>query len=141
METPDESLAPWAHPKAQEWLALILRRSNLVDSLAALIENPTEPLGMEQQRVLTMLLVVLGHPGLWPEEKRELFARCATRLQSYAKQTREEVKLNLKSVEQKTAAVVNADWDVELEMLRRRSGISKRINALSLPATWKRFWN
>jgi hypothetical protein len=141
METPDESLAPWAHPKAQEWLTLILRKSDLVDSLAALIESPAEPLDMGQQRVLTMLLVVLGHPGVWPEEKRELFTRCATRLHSYARQTREEAKLNLKAVEQKTATVVNADWDVELEMLRRRGGISKRVNALALPATWKRFWN
>ncbi|MEQ1904446.1 MAG: hypothetical protein ABL888_09695, partial [Pirellulaceae bacterium] len=110
METPDECLAPWAHPKAQEWLSLILRKSDLVDSLAALIENPTDPLDMGQQRVLTMLLVVLGHPGLWPEEKRELFTRCASRLHSCARQNREEAKLNLKAVEQKVATVVNADW-------------------------------
>ncbi len=141
METSDESLAPWAHPKAQEWLTLILRKSDLVDSLAALIENPAESLDMGQQRVLTMLLVVLGHPGIWPAEKQELFARCAARLHSYARQTRDEAKLNLKAVDQKAAMVVNADWDVELEMLRRRGGISKRVNALSLPATWKRFWN
>ncbi len=141
METPDESLAPWAHPKAQEWLALILRKSDLLDSLAAVIESPTEPLGMGQQRLMAMLLIVLGHPGLWPEEKQEVLKVCASRLHSLARQTREEAKLNLKSIDQKAATVVNADWDVELEMLRRRSGISKRVNKLTLPVSWKRFWN
>jgi hypothetical protein len=136
-----EGLAPWAHPKAQEWIKLILDKSELINAFEEIVTDETRPLNLHEVRVFGMLAALLGHPQIWPENRRANFVRCAMRLHSVARQFQQDDPAFGKSFEPKAAKLIAEDWQVEVEMVRRRGGISKRVIPLKLPHTWKRFWN
>lgn len=136
-----ETLAPWAHPKAQEWIKLVLEKSELINEFEKAVLGAQQDLPLHDIRLLSMLAVLLGHPQIWPEERRASFVECANRLNQAARALRERDPLFAKSFEPKAAKLIDEDLQVEIEMLRRRGGLSRRINPLQLPHSWKRFWN
>jgi hypothetical protein len=141
MTEPVESLAPWAHPKAQEWIKLVLEKSELLGVFEQIVLDENQLLRMSEIRFLGMVALLLGHPQIWPEHRRARFVDCATRLHRLARQAQQEDPSLGKSFEPRSAKVVAEDWHVEVEMLRRRGGISKRVVPLQMPHSWKRFWN
>lgn len=136
-----ESLSPWAHPKAQEWIELILEKSDLLNAFQQTVMDESRTPNVHEIRVYEMLATLLGHPQIWPENRRQDFIRCATRLHFVARQAQQDDPGFGKSFEPKAAKLIAEDWQVEVELVRRRGGISKRVVPLKLPLTWKRFWN
>lgn len=137
---PTNSLSPWAHPKAQEWLVTIFEKSGLLNELENWAFANDQVMDFEHQRLLASLLLILGHPEIWPSTERD-------RLENMVKGLVEANRIRvlqkppqLSLEESQRAAALKTEWDVELEMLRRRVGVSRKVNKLEKPRSWCRFW-
>jgi hypothetical protein len=136
----DES-APWKHPKAQRWLEILFEKSDLIVELETWVFRDSKEYTAEQIRLITVLLVILGHPGIWPEDQRERYQKLAARLHTLSKEFRAERKSAISVAEHKRLEAIHQQWELETEMLRRRADLSKRTTKLELPESWVRFWN
>lgn len=133
--------APWLHPKAQRWLLSLFDKSDLINEVEAWVFRDSEELNADQLRMATVLLVILGHPKIWPVEQRDRLQKLAARLHTLSKQIRSERTSAVSIAEHKKMATINEEWEYETELLRRRAAISKRTTKVQTPKTWLRFWN
>ncbi|MEZ6093274.1 MAG: hypothetical protein R3C03_03405 [Pirellulaceae bacterium] len=141
MSESESDFSPWSHASANKWLGMIFSRSELIDEFERWASRDTEHLSEYQLRLLTSLLVILGHPSIWPEEEQARLSKLAMRAHSLVRNYREEKRSAQSVAEHQFRQQVQQDLDVEAELLRRRANISKRTNKLTLPKSWYRFWN
>lgn len=132
--------SPWKHPKAQRWFKELLEETHLPLMIEDALEKPDAELSRGESRLFLSLMIMLGRKGIWPENRESLFRTVIrkTVIVMTRKQGRSDKPLTLS--EHKVHAKVNSAMDGELEILRRRIGMSNRKTALSPPKSWGRFW-
>lgn len=143
-EKPGESgdLAPWAHPKAQHWFDTLLERSGLLLSLREALEDPRGELTCNQLRSMIFLLYTLSIEGVWPAGQEPLLQRLTMRIHSLAQRIQSLPHKGHQTIAAHQAAIHDRQQlEQELELLRRKAGISKRVTPLKLPPDWQRIWN
>ena len=138
----ESDLAPWAHPKAIHWYETLFERSGLLYSLRVMLDDETQNLTCNQLRSTVALLYLLSIEGIWPAEERPLLTKLTLRIHTLAKKIQIETGSKPLTVSQHQQAIhAQAQLEHELEMLRRRVGISNRKTPLKRPPDWQRVWN
>lgn len=142
-QTGDHSdLAPWAHPKAQHWFDTLFERSGLLLSLRESLEDDRAGLTCNQLRAIVALLYMLSIEGIWPAGQQALFQRMTMRIHSLAQKLQGQSAVGKKTVAEHQQAIHSRQQlDHELELLRRKAGISRRVTELKAPPDWQRVWN
>ena len=138
-------LSPWAHPKAQRWFESLLERSGFVSEVEDVVQLDQDHFELPHARMLLALLILLGRPGIWPEDKQRVLQRAASRIAKAAEQDSGGVSVGKKAKpvtldQHKRNTVAKKSIEAELEMLRRRAGMSNRKSKLPPPPTWTNFW-
>lgn len=142
MEPPSDDLAPWAHPKAERWIDSLFERSGLLTSLRESLEDPYGGLTCNQLRSIVALLYFLSIDGIWPAGQEPLLQKMTMRIHSLAQKIKVETGSRPLTVSEHQEAIhARGQLDHELELLRRRAGISLRKTELRFPPDWKRIWN
>lgn len=137
----DSSISPWSHPKAQEWFKTIFERSGALLSLQDEVFRHGDEFEVPQIRLFASLLLVLGREGVWPAANRADLAKLAERLSELLKRKLKAPQRPLTVEAHRLNSQQIAEAEQELEMLRRTVGLSRRINKLEVPASWRGFWN
>lgn len=134
-------LSPWAHPKTQGWFHQVLTRSGFLDDLERTLRQPVEKISLGQCRMILMMVILLGRPGIWPPGYEELLELVDQRVNEVlAIQQKPGVAQKLTIHEHRQREAVMREVKVELEFLRRRIGKSRLKTPLSQPETWGNFW-
>jgi hypothetical protein len=132
-------LSPWAHPKAQEWFEAVFKRSGIIENIENSLTRHAKELTVERLRALVSLLILLGRPGVWPSDQVLQLRKMVQML----------VQLRADAAHVKRAQTIEghqqmhqllANLDEELDILRRQTGVSRRIVSASRPRTWSKFW-
>lgn len=146
MPNKNNDLSPWAHPKAQRWFATLLERSGFISEIEDTVQLDDDHLDLPHGRMMLALLILLGRNGIWPEEKKRVLQRAASRISKLASQgpaapiAQKKKHRPLTLAQHKRNTVAQKAIQVELEFLRRRAGMSNRTSKLTPPVTWKNFW-
>ncbi len=135
-------LSPWAHPKAQHWFDTLFERSGLLLNLREALEDDRAELTCNQLRAIVALLYMLGIEGIWPAGQEPLLQRMTMRIHSLAQRLQTQAADGKKTVAEHQHAIhARQQLDHELELLRRKAGISRRVTELKAPPDWQRIWN
>ncbi len=132
--------SPWAHPKSQAWFEMVFERSGLIEMLAAAVDSPHDPLTLPQQRLVASLCMILGRPGIWPSNQNATFQKIVIGLLRNRRLGTGDVSRPVTMAEHRKRLAFNENYEIELESLRRRIGLSKKVNRLQQPRAWERFW-
>ncbi len=138
-ETTD--LSPWVHPKAQSWFHALFRKSNLALALEDELRKPEEQLTPAIMRMILAFAVLLGRPEIWPENERVVLTAIMNKARKYSRQPPKSASGRpLTLAEHQTYTNATAELAYEVELLRRRLGISVRTTPVSTPKSWEPFW-
>lgn len=135
------SISPWSHPKAQEWFETIFERSGALLSLQDEVFRHGDEFDVPQIRMFASLLMILGREGVWPAAHRADLAKVVERLSELLKQKQKGPQRPMTVEAHRLNGQQLAEAEQELELLRRMLGLSRRINKLEVPSSWRGFWN
>jgi hypothetical protein len=137
----DSTIAPWAHPKAHEWFETIFDRSGVLLRLSEEIYRDSSQIELPQIRLFASLLILLGRDGIWPASQKNELIKMADRLSELLRGKLKAPRTAMTMDEHKLHGQLVAEAEHEVELLRRMVGISRRLNKLGQPTSWKGFWN
>lgn len=137
----DSTIAPWAHPKAHEWFETIFDRSGVLLRLSEEVYRDSNQIDLPQIRLFTSLLILLGREGIWPASQQNELVKMAERLSELLKEKLKAPREAMTMDEHKLRGQMVAEAELEVELLRRMVGLSRRLNKLGQPTSWKNFWN
>ncbi len=141
----ESNLSPFAHPKAQRYFATLLERSGLIREIEDTLQLTDDNLDLSHIRLLSAMLILLGRPGIWPTDKQRVLARASTRLSGISKRDANlptDKRTKPLSLDQHNLHdQLMASIKTELELLRRRGGISNRVSSIEQPDSWGKFWS
>lgn len=136
-------LAPWAHPKAQQWYSQLLNKSGLIDHVFQFNEIPDSQLDVAQVRLMNGILMLLARPGVWPERDAFILKTTAEKISRFLeKASRAEPgnqPLSIKEHQQRQQE--QQALKAEMAVLNGRLALSKSQKPGRQPIAWKRFWN
>lgn len=132
-------LAPWSHPKAQEWYEAIFKRSGLVENIENFVARHAKELTVERFRALVAILILVGRPGIWPADKVSQLRQIVQTLIRLRAELAATRKAQTIEGHQHTHRLLQ-HLDQELDVLRRQTGVSRRIVSSGRPSTWSKFW-
>lgn len=140
-EEKGNDLSPWVHPKSQAWFQALFRRTNLLMSLENEMKRPNEQLDIHIVRMALAMAVMFGRPEIWPSGDREV-------MELVVAKAREFVKLPPQAKSGKAVTVAEhqahsklvAEMNSEIEIVRRRLGTSVRKTRVTIPESWRPFW-
>jgi hypothetical protein len=139
--TDELTISPWSHPKAQEWFETIFERSGALLSLSDEVFRHGQEFDVPQIRMFASLLLILGREGVWPVAHRGDLTKLVDRLLELLKQKQKGPQQPMTVEAHRLNGQQLAEAEQELELLRRSVGLSRRINKLESPASWRGFWN
>ena len=143
----ETNLAPWSHPKAQRWFDTLLERSGFIQEIEDQTHLDDSQWDVSRARIVLSFLVMLGRPGIWPDRHRGVLNRAASKanrtLENPADRPvetgrRKKRPLTLEQ-HQKTNQAKSAIMK-EIEIVRRRAGMSNRKMPIKQPPQWGKFW-
>lgn len=141
----ENNLSPWAHPKAQRWFATLLERSGFIAEIEDTLQLDDSHFELGHGRMMLALMIMLGRPGIWPDDKKRVLNRAASKVNKLANDDSPKASSGKKpkplslDQHQRNAKAKKAVQD-EIEIVRRRAGMSNRKSKLPPPETWKGFW-
>ena len=134
------NLSPWMHPKAKRWFQELLEETHLPLMMEHAVDKPDDTLGEGETRLMVALALLLGRDGIWPAQ-RDLVLRTIVRKGNVVATRSSERKEGPISLSQhRDQASRHQQMIHEVEMLRRRIGMSNRRAAMDPPA-WGKFWS
>ncbi len=140
-ETQSTDLAPWAHPKAQRWFRDLLEETSLPLALDDEISQAENQDDFEKIRVILALALLIGRPGIWPENRNSLLraaVRAAHQITNKTPGQKDGRPMTIAEAKGRTA-----DHDAirhEIELMRRRLKMSNRKSEMYPPTTWGNIW-
>ena len=136
-------IAPWSHHNARQWFEALLSKSRFIDHVETVCEKRDSGLDIPRARVFASVLIMLGRPGIWPDKHADLLHSVTKKLDRVLKNPAPNVKSKtpLSLDEHRIRGLHSQAFEFELEMLKRRTGISVRKSVLRKPPSWKMFWN
>lgn len=134
-------LAPWVHPKSKAWFKVLFRRTNLTMALQDELNRPIEQLDIHIVRMALAMAVMFGKPEIWPEEDRQILKLIVNKAREFARTPPQSVTGKPVSVaEHQAHSKLVKELTAEVELVRRRLGISVLKTKASIPPSWQRFW-
>ncbi len=135
-------LSPWAHPKAQAWFEALFRRTNLLMSLEDELNKPDDQLMPEIARLILAFSILLGRPEIWPESEFPILNKVVVRTKEISqKPASSSIGKPISLAEHQLHKKATGQIAQEIELIRRRVGVSVRKSKVSAPATWQPFWS
>lgn len=147
MSEDSKDLSPWAHPKAQKWFETLLERSGFINEVEDNLQHDEDLFELSHGRMLLALLILLGREGIWPESKKRVLQRAASKINAAANRSDESSDTKRKKTspltvdEHRRKSAAKAAISAELELLRRRAGMSNLKRTVPQPNTWNEFWS
>lgn len=134
-------LSPWVHPKAQQWYFALFRKTNLAMALDDELKRPEAQLTPAIMRMILAFAVLLGRPEIWPENERDVLTAIMIKAKEYSqKPPRSPSGKPLTLLEHQSYVQTTTELAYEVELLRRRLGVSVRKTAVGTPKSWEPFW-
>jgi hypothetical protein len=134
-------LSPWVHPKSQAWFRALFRRTNLIMALEDEINKPDDQLSPEVARLILAISILLGRPEIWPEDDQPTLKKIMRRAKELSqKPPTSGTGKPLSLAEHQAHKNSDTQMTHELEILRRRLGVSVRKTKLGAPPSWEPFW-
>lgn len=134
-------LSPWVHPKAKNWFYALFRKSNLAIALEDELRKPEEQLTPAIMRMILAFGVLLGRPEIWPENERDILEAIVDKAKQVSQNPPKSASGKpLTLAEHQTYSHTTAELAYEIELLRRRLGISNRKTPVGTPKSWEPFW-
>lgn len=137
----ETSIAPWSHPKTHEWFETIFDRSGVLLRFSEEVFKDSSQLELPQIRLFASLMILLGREGIWPDSQKNDLVKIAERLSELLREKLKAPRQAMTMDEHKLNAQLVAEAEHEVELLRRTVGLSRRLNKLGQPTSWKGFWN
>lgn len=132
--------SPWKHPKAKRWFEELLEETHLPLMMEHAVDKADDSLNEGETRLMVALALLLGREGIWPA-KRDMLLRTIVRKGDVVvnrKGSRSDGPMSLAELKLKSAQ--HEKLVQEVELLRRRIGMSNRKTQLDPPA-WGEFWS
>lgn len=134
-------LSPWIHPKAQAWFGALFNRTNLDLSIEDELNKPVDQLTPEAVRAILAIAVLMSRQEIWPKGQRGVLKRAMRKAQEYCQLPPTSQNGNpLTLVEHQAHKNTVVQMTQELELLRRKLGISVRKTKVETPESWGPFW-
>ncbi len=134
------SYSPWRYRNAQVWLAGIADQSGLMHSIDELLSLSGQGNGISY-RAISTLLILLGREGTWPVDLQSILRKSARSLSNLEQSTGQSSGKRL-TIQEHHAITKSADSiRQELEILRRRAGMSNIVKPPEPPVGWVPFWS
>jgi hypothetical protein len=134
-------LSPFVHPKAQKWFRALLQRTSLPMALEDELRRPDDQLNLEIVRMILAFAVLLGRPGIWPENENDVLKFIVKRANEFSKMSASSTTgTALTLAEHQAHTKTISELTQEMELVRRRLGISVRKTKISTPRSWAPFW-
>ncbi len=139
MSEEETGMSPWVHPKATEWFQAVFKRSAIVENIENTVLRHANDLTIDRMRAVIAMLILIGRPGIWPEEqlgalRQVVQALIRRRNDLGGAQTAQTIESHQRR------HLLLATLDEELELLRRQTGVSRRTAPAKRPPTWSKFW-
>jgi hypothetical protein len=135
----DIDWSPWTHPKAKRWFTDLLEQTHLPIMMEHAIDGPDDLLDEGLTRLIVALGLLLGREGIWPEQ-RDLLLRTIVRKGDLVSRRSNKSEGPISLAQHKSHGLKREQLIQEVEMLRRRIGMSNRRNQLD-PPSWGGFWS
>ncbi len=134
-------LSPWAHPKARAWFSALFRRTSLPMAIEDELRKPVDQLNIEIIRTAMTFAVLLSRPEIWPQKDRDLLESIVAKAKEFcARPPKSAHGKALTIAEHKTHSKAVAEITHDIELVRRRLGVSVRKSKMSGPKSWEPFW-
>jgi len=134
-------LSPWAHPKAKAWFRALFRRTSLPLALEDELKKPEEQLNIEIVRTLMTFAVLLSRPEIWPKRDHDVLEFIVAKAKEFCdRPAKSSTGKPLTIAEHKAHSRAVAEITHDIELVRRRLGLSVRKSKIHGPASWEPFW-
>lgn len=132
--------SPWMHPKAKRWFEELLEQTHLPLMMEHAVDKADDSLSKGRTRLIVALALMLGREGIWPAQRDTLLRAIVRKGDVVANRVAERKDGPVTLAELKTKSTQRDNLAHEVEMLRRRIGMSNRNTMLDPPA-WGDFWS
>ncbi len=147
MTQPDDSQdsatidwSPWKHPKAKRWFEELLEETHLPLMMEHAVDKADNSLSEGETRLMVALGIMLGHDGIWPAQRDMILRTIVRQGDIVAKRTAAKKEGPISLSQHQEQAKQHDQLVHEVEMLRRRIGMSNRKTPQKPPA-WGKFWS
>ena len=132
--------SPWKHPKAKRWFEELLEETHLPLMMEHAVDKPDDSLSEGETRLMVALALMLGRDGIWPAQRDTLLRSIVRKGDVVANRVSGRKDGPISLAELKTKSTQHDNLVQEVELLRRRVGMSNRKTELDPPA-WGKFWS
>ncbi len=132
--------SPWKHPKAQRWFEELLEESHLPLMMEHAVDKADDSLNEGETRLMVALAILLGREGVWPAQRDSILRTIVRQGDVVSRRATDTKEGPLSLSEHKAQANQHDQLVHEVEVLRRRIGMSNRKTPLKPPA-WGKFWS
>jgi len=132
--------SPWKHPKAKRWFEDLLEETHLPLMMEHAVDKADDSLSEGETRLIVALALILGRDGIWPAQRDTLLRSIVRKGDVVANRTSARKDKPMSLAELKRKASQHDNLVQEVEMLRRRIGMSNRKTELEPPA-WGKYWS
>jgi len=144
MAEPNESKvvdwSPWKHPKAKRWFEELLEGTHLPLMMEHAVDKADDTLTKGETRLIVALALMLGREGIWPAQRDRLLRTIVRKGDVVANRSSGKKDGPMSLAELRSKSTQHESLVQEVEMLRRRIGMSNRKTKLNPPA-WGKFWS
>ena len=132
--------SPWKHPKARRWFEELLEKTHLPLMMEHAVDEADDVLVEGETHLMVALAILLGRDGIWPAARDSILRTIVRKGGVVSSRTASNSNGPLSLAEHQEQARQHDHLVDEVEMLRRRIGMSNRKQALK-PPEWDRFWS
>ncbi|QEG23109.1 hypothetical protein [Mariniblastus fucicola] len=146
MPLPDESQnrlidwSPWKHPKAKRWFEELLEETHLPLMMEHAVDKPDDSLDEGETRLMVALAILFGRDGVWPAQRDSILRTIVRKGNVVANRAATPKDGPMSLAQHKEQAKQHDHLVDEVEILRRRIGMSNRKTPMPPPA-WGKFWS
>lgn len=132
--------SPWRHPKAKRWFEELLEETHLPLMMEHAVDKPDDNLSEGETRLMVALGLLLGRDGIWPAQRDMILRTIVRKGNVVATRATERKEGPISLSEHRNQSTKHQQLIHEVEMLRRRIGMSNRRTQQD-PPTWGKFWS
>ena len=132
--------SPWTHPKAKRWFEELLEETDLPLMMEHAVDKADDSLDGGVTRLIVALALLLGRDGIWPALRDPILRTIVRQGNVVARRTAGRTRGPVTLAQHKEQSNLQDQLVEEVEILRRRIGMSNRRTPLQPPA-WGKFWS
>jgi hypothetical protein len=132
--------SPWTHPKAKRWFEELLEETDLPLMMEHAVDKADDSLDEGQTRLMVALALLFGRDGIWPAVRDPILRAIVRKGSVVANRSTSVAKGPITISQHKDLSNQHDHLVEEVEILRRRIGMSNRKTPIKPPA-WGKFWS